>query len=382
MTQAGEPAAVATAPEPQKAWAGKVVEVSFKSGIKAARAKATIAAPHWKAGEDMRDEWDLAEPLKLPRGPYSKRAAVYLVEGAGGARDVEVKVEVVKCVNVSGKGKLIGTIGALVIEGECPLAVGVHTVAAKFVETSEGIDNRRGLITWGMEVPGLGSWAMNQSFVELFFILAAPIGAYKQGVWVEALRLVCHRGPVTGVKPGEEARAVANITRYCHSNHGMRYDTMNGASSYGVSHRGGVFELTSYLSRAKPQLNCYDQAGAVQVLAGAVGVVVTWVFLNPYGYIKRTHLVGVGLCNSPFYEGKGTTRMVDPKDPKRTWFGNHAFVELGNIHDACAGPHVGTESRGEYVAAAIDADPTLYRLGRRPGTVADMVTFGGVKDVS
>ncbi|MBL9100797.1 MAG: hypothetical protein JNL82_07560 [Myxococcales bacterium] len=381
MTQLGEPAGAGAGSEPPKVWVGRVVEVTFKSRIAAVRSKATIAGPHWKYGEDVLDKWDLAEPLKLPRGPYSKRAAVYLVKDAGGAREVEVKVEVKKCENVSGTGKLVGKLGALVVEGACPLAAGTHTVAARITEPPEGIEHLRGSILWDMEAPGTAAWTMNQSFVELFFVLAAPIAAYTQGVWVEALRLVCQRGAVRGVKPDEQALAVAKITRYCHSDHGMRYDSQRGASHYGVSSRGGVFRLADYLNQKSQRINCYDQAGAVQVLAGAVGVAVTWVFLNPYGFIKGTHLVGVGPCNSPFYESAGTAQSVDPKDPKRTAFGNHAFVELAKVHDACAGPHVGTESRVEYVAAAIDADPALYR-GGRPGTAADMVTFSGVTSVS
>jgi hypothetical protein len=53
----------------------------------------------------------------------------------------------------------------------------------------------------------------------------------------------------------------------------------------------------------------------------------------------------------------------------------------GYMLDACAGPHMGTESRSQYVAAAIDTTTTLYGSLRRPGTVADMVACPGVKAI-
>ncbi|WAS94862.1 hypothetical protein [Nannocystis punicea] len=377
MVQIGEPVGVPGASSPPREWQGEVTEVSFNSGITAARDKAEIRAPHWRIGEDLSDPWELAEKLRLPEAPYSKKAAVYLVDGAGGAKDVEIKVRVSKCVNVSGTGKLVGSIGPIVIEGDCPLAVGEHTVKAQIKELPEAISHLRGLLQWSIEAGDLGRWALNASLVELFFILARPISPYKPGVWVEALRLVCQRGPVIGLKPDEEARVVANITRYCHADHEMEYDTEGGGSFFGVDYDGGEFVLSDYLARASSILNCYDQAGAIQALAGAVGANVKWIFLTPFGFIHPANLVGIGLCNSPFFKFYGTEKIVAADDPLRTGFGNHAFVEHGKIHDACAGPHLGTESRQQYIDASIDAAATRLR-GDTPGTVADMKIFAGV----
>ncbi|MDC0717874.1 hypothetical protein [Nannocystis bainbridge] len=380
MVQIGEPVGVSGASSPPPDWAAEVIEVSFNSGIAAARDKAAIRAPHWSIGEDLSDLWKLTQSLRLPEAPYSKKAAVYLVEGAGGPREVEVKVRVSKCVNISGMGKLVGSLGLIVIEGECPLAVGQHTVKAQIRELPEAIAHLRGLLQWGMEADKFGCWALNASLVELFFILARPIAAYTPGVWVEALRLVCLRGPVLGFKPDEEARVVANITRYCHSDHEMKYDTLGGDASFDVAGDGGAFNLSNYLARATSTLNCYDQAGAVQALAGAVGVVVSWIYLAPFGCIHTTDLVGVGRCNNPFFAFIGSEPVVAPDDPQRTAFGNHAFVEHGKIHDACAGPHIGTESRPQYVATTIDAVATREQ-GYDPGTAADMEICPGVTSI-
>jgi hypothetical protein len=370
--QVGEPAATAASSSnpPRKEWEAQVIEITFKTNITAARDKAAIAAPHWKEGEDPSDTWSLTSSLGLPDAPYSKKAAVYLVKAAGGPKDVEVKVRVTKCVNVSGTGKLKGAIGSLEIEGDCPLAAGEHTVAAQITEMPDAINHFRGQINWGVDADDIGCVSMNSSLVELFFVLAAPISAYTPGVWVEALRLVCLRGPVTGIEKKDEDRVVANVTRYSH---------------YGLSGSGGSFELSNYLAKASTTVNCYDQAGAVQTLSGAVGVTVVWIYLQPYGFINPTQLVGVGQCNNPFFSSNGSTAMVPSDDARRTAFGNHAFNEHTNIFDACAGPHVGTEARAAYVTAAIDATPALYARYRGrlvPGTTANMTVYSGVTGVS
>jgi hypothetical protein len=392
----GEPAAVATGASDatRKEWAGEIIEITFRTDIPAARDKAAISPPHWKKGEDPSDAWSLTSTLGLPDAPYSKKAAVYLVKDGGGSKDVEVKVNVTKCVNVSGTGTLKGTIGSLEISGDCPLAEGEHVVGAQITEMPDSIQHFRGQINWGMEAPDFGSVAMTSTLVELFFILGRPLSAYTPGVWVEALRLVCLRGPVTGIEKQDGARVVANVTRYCHSVHGMRYDTVRGASSFGVGGLGGTFILTNYLSKASTTVNCYDQAAAVQTLSGAVGVAVGWIFLQPYGFINATNLVGIGTCNNPFFSSNGSAPLVGQNDPARTSFWNHAFNEQppgplnasyadGFIFDACAGPHAGTEHRDAYLTAAIDTTTTGYaRAGFAPGNVDIMQPAVGVTGIS
>jgi hypothetical protein len=116
-----------------------------------------------------------------------------------------------------------------------------------------------------------------------------------------------------------------------------------------------------------------------------LGIKAVWLFLAPFGYMKKTDLIGIGQCNNPFYPMTSTTPVVGANDPRRTGFGNHAFCEVSSkICDACAGPHAGTETRAQYVDAAIEktTDTTLYASkGGRPGTVADIATKGGVSDV-
>jgi hypothetical protein len=264
--------------------------------------------------------------------------------------------------------------------------------------------------------------------LEIFVIYDKPAGFYKGGVWVEAMRLMFKRAGVTGFKRPESISA--KVTTYCHSTHGMTYDTVMGKSWFGVDGGGsGEFKLSEYIEgkssaalkaqkdlrnqieqqvlrdhatksdkekreivekrfeEEKPSLNtvnCYDQATAVQTFCACLGVDVTWIFQYPFGYIKTTGLVGVGMCNNPFYKGNGTHPVVLVNDPDRTGFGNHAFIENNKaevyIRDACAGPHIGEEDLRAYFVNAVDAEETAKRLGKlfgRPNAKSWMLSMPG-----
>ena len=173
----------------------------------------------------------------------------------------------------------------------------------------------------------------------------------------------------------------AKVTEYCHTEHGMTYDTVEGRSWFIITNTaspvpqnfGGVFCLHDYIKKERSHtrrimlsfntLNCYDSAGAVQTLCGALGVETLWVYQQPFGYINETNLVGVGNCNNPFFTGAGNTPIVSNTDPNRTGFGNHAFIAVGTkadhvIRDACAGPHIQNENLREYLSKSIDIEYT------------------------
>ncbi len=384
--QVGEPVSVAPPPAPpeDKDFAAELVSITFKSSIKTSHSKATVAGPHWEAGKEaeITDDWQaMAKKMGLPAEPYSKRAATYLVKGAGGSHDIEVKIKVTKSKNVSGDAKLVGNFSGLVIEGACPTGAGEHTVTAKFLEPPEDIHGYRGKIGWGLEVPSAGmTVSLGTTLAEVYFILGKPTSPYAKGAWVEALRFLCGKVGVTGEK--EDKEVAAKVTSYCHSRHGLRYDTERGRPRYGVSNLGGTFRLQKYMEREIESCNCYDQAGAVQALVGALGVSTIWLFLNPFGYIKPTMLVGVGLCNNPFFEDE-SLKLVPFDSPDRNGFGNHAFVgtPTGKILDACAGPHTGSEGPEQYVKASIDDTPSLYGSDFQPGRPSEIVPGLGVKVV-
>jgi hypothetical protein len=366
---------------------GKVTEVEFESPVKVSLGKKEVDKPHWKLGEKLKD------------GDGSKRPAVLLTkDGAKGkdvVREVTVKVKLTEVKNVSGKANLLGRLGPLEITGECPLSEAEHTVKAKIKELPDGVRWYHRDASWALEGGNLGQTMiiLNTTLLEVFVVFHTPdhkLFQGKDGVWAEALRLLCRKAGVVGTKTEQEA--LEKIAGYCHGRHGLKYDSAGGGGSkYGPFGNGGSFQLGDYLVRKFPFANCYDQAGAVQTLAGCLGVIVNWLYLAPFGYIKPTRLLGYhGMCNNPFFllddPASGYTpskKMVPQNDSKRTAFGNHAFCGFrSKILDACAGPHIGNEDKPQYVAASIDSTTTLYRTkGGRAGEAKDIKTYPGVNEV-
>jgi hypothetical protein len=383
--QVGEPMAVAPPLQtpPDTMLEAELVSFTFKSRVKVSRANATITGPHWERGKESKieDDWRRrAKKMQLPEGPYSKRAAVYLVKGATGGHEVEVKIKITKSQNLPAEAELVGNLWGLAIEGTCPTSVGEHTVIAEIANAPSEIRGYRGNIAWRLSIePVAITVNLGTTLAEVYFILGSPSRPYaKIGVWTEALRFLFGRVGVAGMT--DQTAVAARVTAHCHGSHDLRYETKKGESQYGVNSGGGVFSLAAYLARDEDRCNCYDQAGAVQTLAGAVGVDLIWLFLMPFGFIKPTNLVGVGLCNNPFFRDVEARRMVHPEFKRRSAFGNHAFVSsLGSrILDACAKPHLGTESAAEYLADSIDDTPSLYQGDFQPGRPHDIRPKTGI----
>jgi hypothetical protein len=386
MTQIGEPVGPSVPPQSgePKILLAEIVQVVFESPIKVAVAKATVQEPHWKTGLDVEEStWKVGK--KNFSGRYSKRPAVYLCKSSGGSRVATVTVKVNES-TVSGNGKLTGILGSLRFEGDCPLSVGEHVVVAEIKEVPDDFTCFMGNIVWRL-AGSEASAALNSTRAELFFIYDTPHRAYKNGVWIEALRFLNSVVLLHGTH--KKSDAITKVVRYCHGpKHGLKYDSAGGGRSrYGVTGTGGTLKLSLYLERALPTANCYDQAAAVQALCGAAGIIVEWIYLDPFGFIKPTNLLGYGLCNSPFFLSKVPpgNKLMGSNDRERSAFGNHAFCRWSaKILDACAGPHLGTESANEYVDSSIDSQTSLYQLYQsfRPGKAADMVLCPGLAGVS
>lgn len=360
-----------------KSLKGKVRQLTWGGGIAVSRkdgsTRATVPTPHWVEGSAVND------------GSGSLRPGVLLLDGKKGTGDTKLQVEITENVNVSGNGIVRGTLGSVEFEGSCPTAVGVHDVALVFKTDPDSIQHLQGDVGWGMQVADLGGsiTLANSTRLEAFAVLDTPASFYNPfGVWVEVLRFMCDTVAVTGKKAAAE---VATLTaQHCHASHGLGYDTYRGAPKYGCGGGGGTFKLESYLAAANPVVNCYDQAAAMQALCGAVGAALTWTYMDPFGFIHSTDLVGVGQCNSPFFSKNASPKVVPQNDPRRSSFGNHAFTQLaGKVLDACAGPHTASEDAAQYVTASIDSATTLYSMyvNYRAGTAADMSAQAGVSQV-
>lgn len=356
------PATPSTPPCPTSCqFAGALQSVTFSSGIDVAKQNNTVPTPHWILGTDVSD------------GSGSQRAAVYCVNGIG-SHDVIVVVNVTQSINCAASADLVGTIADLTIRGTLSTGAGMQTVGATITNPPDRIKWYQGDIAWQAVIPGCGTFSLGSTRAEIFIILDVPPFFYQpHGVWVEVLRLLCSRASVLDM--WDKKTTAARVTHYAHWLHGLAYDTVHGASSYSVGGQGGVFDLARYLSLAASRGNCYDQAAAVQVFSGALGVAIGWNYIEPFGYLKQTHLVGIGQCNNPFFDSNHSSPVLGPNDPQRTSFGNHAFCQFqpdapasggpappAQILDACAGPHLATEDLQGYITAGIDTvlDTTRY----------------------
>jgi len=362
------PASPSVPPATDEALCLEIIEVEFLSTIKVAYAKAAVSPPHYKKGEDYIDG-----------DGFSRRPAVILLEsspkaGSSNSAKVKVKVEITASVGVSGNGTLIGTIGALTMRGECPTSVGIHEVDVELDELSDVIIWENSAIVWGMEVPSLGrTIELNSTRVELFGIPDEPLRAFRStpGVWSEVLRFLVRMVPVLGFQRMDETSA--QITWFFHNRHGLVYDHENGMSRY-MNLSTGIFAVDPYMKKDIGNVvNCYDQAGAVQVSCAALGIPCEYYLMQPFGSIQSLWFVGSLRCNNPFFrsaslQGAAYDQFAAIREPdivdtpavhnvylRRTGFRNHAFCSYNaKILDACAGPAQGTDSPSQYLAKTID----------------------------
>lgn len=202
--------------------------------------------------------------------------------------------------------------------------------------------------------------------------------------------LMSASGAGEGTTPRFAAASVADLTRQAFNQNPPRYDRDSGGYHYITIDDGWnkvTFHQTRYQNARKDdksKINCYDCTAYLQVLMRAAGYKVRFCYMDPFGYLKKTPLIGFGDCNNPFVSSDSALVVaVDSK--KRSAFGNHAFceVEVGStkrIADACAGPHLGTEDRAGYVNAATDSQTPTPPAVRR-GTVSDVSDYAGVTAV-
>jgi hypothetical protein len=247
--------------------------------------------------------------------------------------------------------------------------------------TDNFIDKDTGTFEWSAtEIDGkaVGPCRFDDSGPHvMYFALEAPKSPWydteKEHPWVSALEFTIITANTLYDSTREQA--TSTVSTFVHSGYGLKYDTTSGAPRYASNGKGSIkFDMTRFMTKAKGVIvNCYDCAAAVVCMSTLVGVPTEYKFMQPFGYILKTALIGRGDCDNPFPKSgggvidslcvdgvpgscaAGATCVSDCISPKRRSFGNHAFVELaGKIFDACAGPHLGTEAPADYVASSID----------------------------
>lgn len=346
--------------EPCNRFQGRVASIeNAVDGLDMTVAGSPVAAPHWQA--------DSATDFIADDGSTHPMC---IATATGSAADLMIKVEVTKADGLSGTAVLTGTIGAgATWRGTFPVAVGTHDVTVKLDNETTVLRAHRGDIVWRATVPDCGEKQMGRSHVELYRVLFTPVQPFLDpGLPVEALRFLYDQVGVAGIDVaiGSAADAdlnvTARITTHLHSGHGLTYDTGGGRTFYLPGSRTG-FDMTGYLAKTNGNIvNCYDQAAAVLVFAGVMGINGFTRFVEIFGFINETTLVGGIRTNNPFFATNGSDPITDEPYPTRTPFGNHQFyMDRGTskVFDACAGPHLGTESYLEYMEASVDTSVVL-----------------------
>jgi hypothetical protein len=376
-----------------------ILSVEWEGGIPMRREDSPIKKPHWEDSffNSFKEEDD-KDILHFKTG--SERPAAYTLKDRP-KLNVRIRFEF-KGGTPPNSFTLSGTLGALKMQSKAykagaksaemtvPLEITNPPAALQHVEGDAHFK-----IKWDecIEMD-----FAKKPRLEVFFLYDNPtkFPFFKDGVWAEALRFAFKKIGVVGKTDPVDISAA--VTRYCHTGHGMKYDTVKGDSGFNAYPFGAdKFKLKDYISK-KGIVNCYDQAAAVQCLCGGLGVKTGWLFVGPtkFGFIKLTHLVGIGPCNNPFFN------LPDPKvsrnpvwmpgDPKeRTEFSNHAFVQINYdpsahdktyIRDACVGPHISNENLLQYLTASIDVDYEINLLWKGWITTPAAIIDDRVRDTA
>lgn len=219
-------------------------------------------------------------------------------------------------------------------------------------------------------------------FLELFVLPTAKAKIKDYVPWAVA---VCHRSKHDHY---DNPKVPFNFTAV----HSYIYNHLGAGSPSFTGEYGGSFDLEEWLNSRggngpKYNVNCFDQAGLV-IIALSLGrtdiaTEFQWFHMRPYGYINGD-LVGCGMCNNPFFGGKGSNPETSPllvtqlpNEDGRSGFGRHVFAAVATgdrlrMIDACCGPHVGDEDKYQYIEAAVDKSNTPKKY--EAGTAADAKT--------
>jgi hypothetical protein len=217
-----------------------------------------------------------------------------------------------------------------------------------------------GEVTWTITSTKLNATFTSSTFLEIYG-LTEELAPYWSGqIDVRFLR--------TFVLPAQPSSAANTWLQYVpyavFNSFGMKYEISGGWPRYAGGSNGGNFDLSrwtrSAVTKREAKINCYDTAGLCQIALGLGDVHADWIFLEPYGFLRSTKLIGYPEfdCNSP-YMTKTTTETNwywrPNTDPDRQMFKNHAFLRVNgsNYLDACSGPALGTQTIADHITKDI-----------------------------
>ena len=247
------------------------------------------------------------------------------------------------------------------------------------------------LISATEEIIGVGS-----TNLELYWVDIPNIDQlFRKGVPLSALQKIYNSNPLLFMFPQNGYSKLIDDEQNFQPNalgiqavfdyNPPRYDVWRGASHFiaCATFNSITVHYRAYVAAknvAASILNCYDAAAVAQYELSLQSTATKFAYMKPFGYLMQAPLIGRGACNNPFYGDDESLKIVDRRLTTRTGFANHAFVSFNsnlNVGDACAGPHLGTETPQQYVTAAID---TVHVEPPRTatGTIANITLYTGV----
>jgi hypothetical protein len=179
--------------------------------------------------------------------------------------------------------------------------------------------------------------------------------------------------------------ANSRMTQYVFSQKGWIYDTMRGAPGFVVNRRGPVprINLTNFIvglgtNAGGPKVvDCYDLAGGLECYINLIGADSNYHFLVPFGYLALKDLIGIGVCNNPFFNSPflpGPQIVADTDNRGTRIFANHAYViDGGKVFDANVGPALGLEDETNYRLSSMALDTPLQRAAANLGGASLML---------
>ena len=178
----------------------------------------------------------------------------------------------------------------------------------------------------------------------------------------------------------QKKEIIEYIVKACFYRNPPRYDIYDSNNHY-VSFNGddATFYLAEYLNAihdTNAVCNCFDQAFALNIFLSAVGIAnVKCCYMEPFGYLRLTNLVGRGMCNNANWKDHRHFNIVEPNTGSHSIFVKHALCRRDEIWilDSCIGPHTGNEDYEDYVKNAVDHvySPTYYTT-RTPGEIKEI----------
>ncbi|VUC36790.1 unnamed protein product [Clonostachys rosea] len=232
---------------------------------------------------------------------------------------------------------------------------------------------------------------LGQCAMELYFISTTNLGSHQilfRGLPVSffrrfllPLRLMTEDHDIKTFKDASLGRNIDDSERgwleyvidKLHYQPNMQYDDAWGDNFY-YQGKTKPISFDHWVSdcdeQAKHKINCYDLAGLVWVIV-PLGLSdsshkLQMKYMDPFGYISKTDLIGWGPCNSPY----SRTKVLGINDDAREGFRSHVFVTVTlddgveRVLDATCRPftsaHCGRETLEQYVESSIDDETELY----------------------